>query len=191
MTEEKIKKIKFTRVTPETFGEVIDVIVGNVEECTLKNSVVISRAALTSKQKARFSDGIDRKDNYSGYYCYLSEDGTTGFCVNWETNELCNLFSTNSHGKEAIEFAKTKHPQLNLNAFASIKKIYEGYGFNVNEVEANTDNTRLNSRGLDKLHPYIVYMETSEFSEKLHSLTDDLIKHTSTKETKVQRAWEY
>lgn len=87
-----------------------------------------------------YAKNIDVKPDYTGYDCWLSDDGTCGFAISPE-RELTNVFSLqNGRGKAMMQLATSLYDRLTLNCFDGyLRKFYEYHGFQEDHREENYD----------------------------------------------------
>ncbi|MFC1659467.1 hypothetical protein ACFL0U_02780 [Pseudomonadota bacterium] len=117
----ELEKLDIVQVDPELFKLIV------------KNVATVA---------SKFAEGLDLKDSYASYDCYLAIDCRFGFCVHKDTKELCNVFSIEKRrGDEMLQYAKQYYSELSLNCFDIEKVIgfYQRNGFVEKRREDNYD----------------------------------------------------
>ena len=98
----------------------------NIDLVEVSGETFSTMIKMLHKFDVKYKDNLDVKDDYSHYTCYVSQNGSSGFCINQDTKEFCNFFSVQKGlGTKLLGYALENYDCLGI--ANALPETYENY----------------------------------------------------------------
>ncbi len=98
----------------------------NIDLVEVSGETFSTMIKMLHKFDVKYQNNLDVKDDYSHYTCYVSQNGSSGFCINQDTKEFCNFFSVQKGlGTKLLGYALENYDCLGI--ANALPETYENY----------------------------------------------------------------